>query len=232
MPQNVLIADRNNSRIISISPKGQVVWTHAVSAPSDAYLSYTGHTAVITQHTQSRIFTLEVDPSIVNYIYVATRTKRASADNFLRDPQTAPGDTAAATNRDRGPRQLPDPCSCGRPTHAPVRTTRRQARPTACITCSPEPYTFSKPDAAFPAANGDLVVTELSPAWVDVFDKSLKLLDQIKLSEAGFTAPYDANEYAPGDLIVVDRTTPGVVEGSPPAAHAAMWRYDVTSGDG
>ena len=88
VPQNVLIADRNNSRIISISPKGQVVWTHAVSAPSDAYLSYTGHTAVITQHTKSRIFTLEVDPGIVNYIY-GHSDKAGSADNYLHDPQTA-----------------------------------------------------------------------------------------------------------------------------------------------
>ncbi len=95
------------------------------------------------------------------------------------------------------------------------------------------PFTFSKPDAAFPSfdGNGDLVVTELSPAWVDVFDKSLKLLDQIKLSDAGLTAPYDANEYAPGDLIVVDRTKPGVVEEFT-ATGTPLWRYDVSSGAG
>ena len=226
--QNVLIADRNNSRIISISPKGQVVWTHRVSAPSDAYLSYTGHTAVITQHTKSRIFTLEVDPGRVNFIY-GHAGKPGSAANYLRDPQTAQempigGDIVIA---DLGNCRI---LFVRLNTHHPVKTLGGGA--TNCVHhVLSTPYTFSKPDAAFPAGNGDLVVTELSPAWVDVFDKSLKLLDQIKLSDAGFTAPYDANEYAPGDLVVVNRSTPGVVEeftvtGTP------LWRYDVSSGAG
>ncbi len=228
VPQNVLIADRNNSRIISISPKGQVVWTHAVSAPSDAYLSYTGHTAVITQHTKSRIFTLEVDPSIVNYIY-GHANKAGSANNYLRDPQTAQELSSG------GDIVIADLGNCRilfvRPkTHVPVNVLGGSA--TDCVHhVLSAPYTFSKPDAAFPASNGDLVVTELSPAWVDVFDKSLKLLDQIKLSDAGFTAPYDANEYAPGDLIVVDRTKPGIVEEFT-ATGTPLWRYDVTSGAG
>ena len=228
VPQNILIADRNNSRIISISPKGQVVWTHAVSAPSDAYLSYTGHTAVITQHTKSRIFTLEVDPGIVNYIY-GHANKPGRADNYLHDPQTAQELTSG------GDIVIADLGNCRilfvRPrTHAPVNSLGGSA--TDCVHhVLSAPYTFSKPDAAFPAANGDLVVTELSPAWVDVFDKSLKLLDQIELSEAGFTAPYDANEYAPGDLIVVDRTTPGVVEEFT-ASGTPLWRYNVPSGAG
>ena len=228
MPQNILIADRNNSRIISISPKGQVVWTHPVSAPSDAYLSYTGHTAVITQHTKSRIFTLEIDPGIVNYIY-GHSDKAGSADNYLHDPQTAQEMPSG------GEIVIADLGNCRilfvRPNkHVPIHPLGGSA--TDCVHhVLSAPYTFSKPDAAFPSANGDLVVTELSPAWVDVFDKSLKLLDQIKLSDAGFTAPYDANEYAPGDLIVVDRTTPGVVEEFT-ATGTPLWRYDITSGDG
>jgi len=229
VPQNILIADRNNSRIISISPKGQVVWTHPVSAPSDAYLSYTGHTAVITQHTKSRIFTLEVDPGIVNYIY-GHSDKAGSANNYLHDPQTAQeiagGDIVIA---DLGNCRI---LFVRTNTHIPVKTLGGGALNCVHHVLSP-PYYFSKPDAAFPsfAGNGDLVVTELSPAWVDVFDKSLKLLDQVKLSDAGFTAPYDANEYAPGDLIVVDRTTPGVVEEFT-ATGTPLWRYDITSGAG
>ncbi len=228
VPQNILIADRNNSRIISISPKGQIVWTHPVSAPSDAYLSYTGHTAVITQHTKSRVFTLEVDPGAVNFIY-GHSDKPGSAENYLHDPQTAQELPSG------GEIVIADLGNCRilfvRPAkHVPVDSLGGSA--TDCVHhVLSAPYTFSKPDAAFPAANGDLVVTELSPAWVDVFDKSLKLLDQIKLSDAGFTAPYDANEYAPGDLIVVDRTTPGVVEEFT-ATGTPLWRYAAPSGAG
>ncbi len=227
LPQNILIADRNNSRIVAISPKGQVVWEHKVAAPSDAYLSYTGHTAVITQHTQSRVFLLEIDPGIVNYIY-GHAGKPGAANNYLRDPQTA-------QEMPNGDVVIADLGNCRvlfvRPkTHVPVNTVG--GGDTNCVHhVLSLPYTFSKPDAAFPSftGNGDLVVTELNPAWVDVFDKSLKLLDQIELTNAGFKAPYDANEYAPGDLVAVDRSTPGVVEeftvtGTP------LWRYDVASG--
>ena len=221
VPQNILIADRNNSRILSISPKGQIVWTHPVSAPSDAYLSYTGHTAVITQHTKSRIFTLEIDPGIVNYIY-GHSDKAGSADNYLHDPQTAQEMPSG------GQIVIADLGNCRiifvRPNkHVPIHSLGGSA--TDCVHhVLSAPYSFSKPDAAFPSfdGNGDLVVTELSPAWVDVFDKSLKLLDQIKLSGAGFTAPYDANEYAPGDLIVVDRTTPRRGRGVHRHRHAAV----------
>ena len=52
-----------------------------------------------------------------------------------------------------------------------------------------------------------------------------------RLSDAGLTAPYDANEYAPGDLIVVDRTTPGVIEEFT-ATGTPLWRYDLSSGAG
>ncbi len=229
VPANVLIADRNNSRILSISPKGQVVWSHAVSAPSDAYLSTTGHTAIVTQHTEARFFTLEIDPGRVNFIYGHSH-KTGSKDNFLSDPQTA-------QEMPNGEIVVADLGNCRvlfvrPPHHAPVNTLGGGS--TNCVHhVLSVPYTFSKPDAAFPSSDGDgnLVITELSPAWVDVFDHSLKLLDQIQVSEAGFTAPYDANEYAPNDLIVVNRASPGIVEEFTTTG-TALWRYDVTSGEG
>jgi outer membrane protein assembly factor BamB len=229
VPSNILIADRNNSRILSVSPKGQVVWEHRTSAPSDAYLSSTGHTAIVTQHTRARIFTLEIDPGIVSFIY-GHDGKAGTASNYLHDPQTA-------QELSNGEIVVADLGNCrivflhlGH--HVPANVLGGGA--TNCVHhVLSEPYTFAHPDAAFPSFDGDgnLVVTELSPAWVDVFDRSMKLLDQIEVSEAGFTQPYDANEYAPNDLIVVNRADPGMVEEFT-AGGTALWRYDVTSGAG
>jgi len=234
IPANVLIADRNNGRIISISPKGQVVWTQAAEVPSDAYLSYTGHTAIVTQHTRQRVYLLEVDPRRVSFIYGHTGHPGA-ASNYLHDPQTAQELPRGVPHA--GDVVIADLGNCRvlfvRPgSHRPVVSLGGGA--TNCVHhVLSRPYTFARPDSAFPSfdGDGDLVVTELSPAWVDVFDRSMNLLDQIQLTPAGLTAPYDANEYAPGDLIVVDRTTPGVVEEFT-VTGKALWRYDVASGAG
>ena len=45
LPANILIADRNNNRLVVISPLGQVVWTQPLTGPSDAFLSTATGTA-------------------------------------------------------------------------------------------------------------------------------------------------------------------------------------------
>jgi len=96
------------------------------------------------------------------------------------------------------------------------------------------PLTFGYPDAAFVAKNGDIVVTEQSPAWVDVLSPSGTLVSQTSL--AGFGDPSDANQYQPGYVIVTDRSKPGkVVEfnyTSPTASVSPKWSYQVASGAG
>ena len=49
-----------------------------------------------------------------------------------------------------------------------------------------------------------------------------------------FTQPYDANEstYAPGQLIVADRTRPGALEELDATTHKLTWTYSVKTGDG
>jgi outer membrane protein assembly factor BamB len=97
------------------------------------------------------------------------------------------------------------------------------------------PTTFAEPDAAFPMSDGGLVVTERNPGWIDVLSKTGTLISQTRL--ATFSQPYDANEFAPGKLIVTDRTHPGTVEELSAATGSAtagkvIWSYSPKSGAG
>jgi hypothetical protein len=207
LPQNILIADRNNSRLLSISPKGQVVWDQTQSTPSDAYLSSTGHTAIVTQHTQAIVLERLVDSGHVSFIYGHVG-HAGSADNFLSDPQT--GQETA-----KGEVVIADLGNCrivfiNSRVHKPVKTLGSTGHCVHQVISAP--VTFDHPDAAFPTSDGGLVVTEQSsPGYVDVFNAKDALTSSIQLSST-FTAPYDANEFAPGKLIIVNRASPGLVE--------------------
>ena len=225
MPSNVLIADRNNNRLIAVTPTGQVVYTLKESAPSDAYLSPTGLTVAVTQHVQSTVLLRRVNSGAVAYRYGHTGHV-GSSDNYLHDPQTA-------QYTPNGHVVIADLGNCrvlevAPPSHKPVRTLGTPGQCNHHVN-SP-PLAFAHPDAAFPTTGGGLVVTELNPAWVDVLTKNGTLSSAIQLT--GFTAPYDANEYAGGDLIVTDRAHPGKVVEFSPTGGAPLWTYGPTSGAG
>ena len=225
LPLNVLIADRGNNRLISISPKGQIIWTMRQASPGDAYLSKTGRTVVISEHSQSVVLLRRVDNEKVAYIY-GHADKRGSASNYLHDPRTAQETkTGRVVLADLGNCRIVFIAQTGH--HVPIKTL---GVPGQCIHhVTGQPYTFASPVSAFPTSDGGLVVTEENPAWVDVLNKNDQLVSQIKMT--GFTAPASANEYGPADLIVTDRTHPGrVVEFS--QAGKPIWTYAVTSGAG
>jgi hypothetical protein len=233
-PLNVLIADRNNSRLVSISPRGQVVWQKREDSPSDAYLSHTGHTVVVTEHLRSTIVVREVDSFTPVYHY-GHAGKFRSKDGYLHNPQTAQfmpdGDIVVA---DRG--------NCrvlllqeGR--HKPAEQLGQPGQCTHHLSATdPASDTFAEPDAAFPTADGGLVVTEANPAWVDVLSPSYKLISTTELS--GFSEPYDANQdpYDTNEVIVTDRTDPGkIVEfdyNQTGQTLTPTWEFDPTSGTG
>jgi hypothetical protein len=221
LPANILVADRNNDRLLVISPRGQLVWSKRIAGPSDAYLSPTGRSIIVTQHGAFDVVRLGVVSGTISYRY-GHSGRPGTADDYLHDPQTA--------------QQLPD----GRLLIAdksncrilfvspPARRPRTVlGRPRACV--HHPPRSFSYPDAAFPTAGGGLVVTELTPAWVDLLSRSHTLLAALRVP--GLSAPYDANESASGELIATSHSRPGAVEEFS-ATGKVLWRYALASGPG
>jgi DNA-binding beta-propeller fold protein YncE len=226
LPTNILIADRNNNRLVVVSPLGRVVWSSPEPSPSDAYFSATGRSIVVTQHANAVVLLRGVDSGRIDYSYGHPNAP-GSGDDRLRDPQT--GHLTAA-----GQIVIADLGNCRilfirKPSHIPV--SHLGTGP--CVHAPPA--SFAGPDAAFPTSDGGLVVTERNPGWIDVLSKAGKVVSQTRL--ASFSQPYDANEYAPGKLIVTDRTHPGTVEELSAATGSAtagkvIWSYSPKSGSG
>jgi len=207
LPENVLIADRNNNRLLAISPTGQIVDVMKQNAPSDAYLSSTGHTVYVTEHAQSVVLARIVDNGSIAYTY-GIKGKPGTGNGFLHDPQTAQetptGDIVIA---DRGNCRVLF-VNPNKAIQLPVATWGTPGECTHHVNSLP--MTFAYPDAAFAATNGDIVVTETNPGWVDVLNKDQQLISAVQLPD--FIEPSDANEYAPNHFIVVDHAHPGKVE--------------------
>ena len=226
VPTNVLIADRNNNRLVVVSPLGRVVWSSPELSPSDAYFSSTGRSIVVTQHSNAVVLLRGVDSGRINYSYGHPNVP-GSGDDRLRDPQT--GHLTA-----NGQIVIADLGNCRilfirRPSHVPVSHLGNGS----CV--HRPPASFAEPDAAVPASDGGLVVTERSPGWIDILSKAGQLVSQTRLPT--FSQPYDASEFAPGKLIVTDRTHPGTVEELSAATGSAtagkvIWSYSPKSGSG
>ena len=88
---------------------------------------------------------------------------------------------------------------------------------------------FGYPDGAFPTTGGGLVVTEETPGWIDLVDKTGKLVKQFQV--AGLTAPYAANQTPDGDYIATNYAHPGSVVEFDSSGHVT-WSYGPTSGAG
>jgi DNA-binding beta-propeller fold protein YncE len=225
LPLNVLIADTGNNRLVSVSPRGQLVWTESQQAPGEAFLSRTGRTVIVAQHAQSSVLMRRVDNGRISYLY-GRSGRPGSAHNRLSDPRTA---QATAT----GEIVIADLGNCRvlfvtTASHRPVKLLGRPRRCIHHVTSAP--ITFAHPDAAFPSADGGLVVTEQQPAWVDVLSENDTLRSAIPLH--GFSAPSDANEVGTNDIIVTDRTRPGKIVELTATTGAAVWTYAPASGAG
>ncbi len=219
LPGNILVADRNNDRLIVLSPRGQTVWTKPIAGPSDAYFSPDGKSIVVTQHGAFDVARLGVVSRRVSYRY-GHSGRPGAGDGFLHDPQTA-------QQLPDGRLLIADKSNCrilfvSPPAH---RASAVLGRAGFCV--HGPPRTFSYPDAAFPTRGGGLVVSELVPAWVDLLNRDGTLRAAVRV--AGLSAPYDANQSHGGMLIATSHAHPGAVEEFTVAGRV-LWRYAPASG--
>ena len=222
IPANVLIADRNNNRLLVISPKGQIVWSLSELTPSDAYFSSTGRSVIVTQHLKAVVLRRSVSTGRITYSYGHAGSAGSGTDR-LHDPQTA--------HQIGGQIVIADLGNCRVLFVAPPSRRRVTSLGTGQCVHHP-PTSFAEPDAVFPTADGGVVVTERNPGWIDLLSKTHTVTKSIRLTT--FAQPYDANEskYVAGQLIVTDHTRPGGVEELDATTGKVNWTYSVKSGPG
>jgi hypothetical protein len=195
VPGYVLIADRNNNRVLLVSPAKKVVWSATnLRGPDDAFFT-PGYRSVITNE--------EFNDTLTE---LSLRTKRriwhyghggiaGSSPGYLNTPDDA--------------YRLPN----GETTVADIRNCRvvylRHSGAVARVlggSCAHDPpYGFSSPNGATPLPGGGLLVTEIG-GWIDRISANGSLLWSIR---SPVTYPSDAQLLPDGRVLVASFSSPG-----------------------
>ncbi len=240
LPGPVLIADRNNSRLLLVDPKGQILWqypppgtptTSAFRAPDDAFFGPNGKEIIATEESNFTISTIALHRTpkgsqpvtgSVTWTY-GNPGVPGSAANELDNPDDAMllpnGDVLTADIKNC--RILLIHHGAHAPAHIYGETTPY------CY--HQPPARFGSPNGVFPMTNGNYLVTEINGDWVDEMTPSGAIL--WSTHPPGFSYPSDSNEVSPGVFVSVDYTKPGGLETFNQQGQV-LWRYTPTSPSG
>lgn len=225
LPGPVLIADRDNNRLLEVSPTGRVLWRfpergnlargESFKLPDDAFFSPDGHKVVVTQEDDFVISVVDVTRPRIAFRYGHPGTP-GSEPGFLHNPDDAlltPGGAILAA----------DIKNCRlvviRP---PAHHLTQQLGQTG--NCTHElGVSYGSPNGAFPMSNGDTAVTEINGDWIDVLSRKGRPVTDTHPPD--FSYPSDTNEVRPGVFLSVDYTNPGAIETFTTAGRL-LWRYE------
>lgn len=224
LPEPVLIADRDNNRLLEVSPTGRVLWRfprrgdlapgQTFRVPDDAFFSPGGRRVIVTQEDDFAISVIDVARGRIVYRYGHPGTP-GSGPGYLHNP-----DDALLTPSGRI--VSADIKNCRviviRP---PAHRIAQQLGQTGV--CAHQPgVAYGSPNGAFPMADGNTVVTEINGDWADVVDAHGRV--HASLHPPGFSYPSDTNELRPGVLLSADYTDPGAIETFDTHGRL-LWRY-------
>jgi DNA-binding beta-propeller fold protein YncE len=223
----VLIADRDNNRLLEVSPTGQILWRFPQAGdlaagqsfllPDDAFFSPDGREVVVTQEDDFAISVIDVAHPRIVFRYGHPGTPGSEPD-YLHNPDDAmltPGGAILAADIKNCRLIVIRP-----PAH---RLTAQLGQTGDCTHELGSNY--GSPNGAFPMSNGDTVVTEINGDWIDVLSTSGRPVTDSH--PPGFSYPSDTNEARPGVFLSVDYTSPGAIE-TFTASGRLLWRYEPT----
>jgi DNA-binding beta-propeller fold protein YncE len=227
LPGPVLIADRDNNRLLVISPNGQILWRfpepgelapgQSFELPDDAFYSPNGGEIVVTQEDDFVISVVDMAHPRITFRYGHPGVP-GSEPNFLHNPDDAmltPGGEIIAADIKNCRLIVIRP-----PAHSLARQLGETGNCTHALGTS-----YGSPNGAFPMSNGDTLITEINEDWVDVLTRDGKPV--VDAHPPGFTYPSDTNEVRPGVFLSVDYTSPGAIETFTTTGRL-LWRYEPT----
>jgi outer membrane protein assembly factor BamB len=224
LPGPLLIADRDNNRLIEVSPTGQLLWEFPRSGdlgpgqtfkvPDDAFFSPNGQQVIATQEDDYVISLIGMASHRIVYRYGHPGVPGSSA-NYLYNP-----DDALLTHNGRI--VLADIKNCRLLVILPpAHQIARQLGETGVCIHQP-PISYGSPNGWFPLSDGNTVVTEINGDWIDILSPSGHVLSSTNAPD--FSYPSDTNEVRPGVLLSVDYSNPGAIETFTPTGRL-LWRY-------
>jgi len=228
VPGYVLIADRNNDRLLIVSPTKRVVWSFPRSQdvrpgqsfhdPDDAFFT-PGYRAIsINEEFNDTASLVDVRTHRIAWTFGHPGVA-GSGFGYLSNPDDAyllrNGELMVADIRN---------CRVLFINHA-KRVVREIGHAGSC-THDP-PRGLSSPNGATPLPDGGVLVTEIG-GWVDRISRTGRLLFSIRTPT---TYPSDAQLLPNGNILVAGFNTPGRIDELTPAGRI-VWTYAPTSGPG
>ncbi len=228
LPGPILIADRNNSRLLLVDPKGQILWQfpspgdlapgQSFISPDDAFFSPRGHHILATQESDFVLTEISLRTGHIVWRYGHPGVP-GSAPGYLDNPDDAMllpnGNVLGADIKNC--RLLYLSKTTPVPLHIYGETTPY------CY--HQPPARFGSPNGMFPMTNGNWLVTEINGDWVDQMTPSGRIIWSVH--PPGISYPSDTNEVSPGVYLTAAYTKPGVVEEFNSSGQL-LWRYAPT----
>jgi len=228
VPGYVLIADRNNNRILIVSPSKRVVWSfprpgdirpgQSFHDPDDAFFTpdYTGISINEEFNETMSLISIRKHRMVWSYGHPGVA---GSGPGYLSNPD----DAYVLPN---GLFMVADIKNCRvlfvNRAHHVVRELGHAGY------CGHDPpQGLSSPNGATPLGDGGVLVTEIG-GWVDRISASGRLLYTIRTPT---TYPSDAQLLPNGNILVAGFNTPGRVDEITPAGRV-VWTYGPSSGPG
>jgi DNA-binding beta-propeller fold protein YncE len=224
LPGPVLIADRDNNRLLEVSPSGRVLWRfptpgslaagETFKLPDDAFFSPDGREVIVTQEDDFVISVVDVASGRIVYRYGHPGVP-GSEPGYVHNPDdallTPAGELLSADIKNCRVLVIRPPA------HRPLRQLGSTGE---CV--HQLGSTYGSPNGAFPMMNGDTAITEINGDWLDVISPDGRAVSDTH--PPGFSYPSDTNELRPGLFLSADYTNPGAIE-TFTAQGALQWRY-------
>lgn len=225
LPGPVLIADRDNNRLLKVSPDGRVLWRFPAPGdlvhgqtfllPDDAFFSPDGREIVVTQEDDSAISVVDLANDRIVYRYGHPGVP-GSEPGYVHNPDDAmlmpSGDLLSADIKNCRVLVIRPPA------HRPSRQLGETG------VCEHQlGVSYGSPNGAFPMSNGDTAITEIDGDWLDVIAPDGTPV--LATHPPGFTYPSDTNQMQPGLFLSVDYTNPGAIE-TFTSDGELRWRYE------
>jgi outer membrane protein assembly factor BamB len=215
LPGDLLIADRNNNRVLIVSPSKHIVWTAAgLSGPDDAFFTPSGRSIITNEEFRDTLAEVSLRTKRVIWSYGHSGVS-GSRPGYLNTPDDAyrlpSGRTVIADIQN---------CRIIEVTHA-----KRVARIVGGRCNHDPPRGFASPNGDTPLANGGLLVTEIG-GWIDRLDRRGRLVWSIR---SPIAYPSDAQLLADGRILVAGFTIPGKIVILDRRGHV-HWSFGASSG--
>jgi len=227
LPYPVVVADRRNNRLIEIAPDKRIVWEFPspnlkiYRGNDDVFFSPDGRRLMVNEEDNYDIHIVDYQTRSLTWTFGASDTK-GSKPGYFNYPDDAHllADGKVVTADIRNCRiQFIDP-----ETSTVIGQWGKEG-----ICKHDPPRSFAYPNGSTPLENGDILVTEITDAWITRITRDGKVVWSVRAP--GIRYPSDAFPTRDGQIIVADFSKPGRIVIFDPKTRKITWEYFVREGE-